>query len=184
MKKPSQLAATERLQQLWKVSDRFDPEALPIADRHYNRRKPGSPQFVPPGRCFVLLADAALWVTSWPFPEFVKHQWAGAWINSCFRNESPQAASQLIRAAVAMTRWKWPNVPELGMVSFIDPKHVTPRKVRGRSTWGHSYFEAGFSHVGYTKHGLWTMQMVPSSMPDPLEPMNAQRRLGCASPLN
>lgn len=43
----------------WRVSDRFDPRALPLADAHYNRRKAGSPQFVPPGRCVVLLtADA------------------------------------------------------------------------------------------------------------------------------
>src|SRR5690242_7545534 len=51
----------------WYLSHRADPRAVPLADRHYNRQKPGTPQFVPPGRCLVLLtADAgALWVTSW-----------------------------------------------------------------------------------------------------------------------
>ena len=40
-----------------------------IAARHYNRQKIGTQQFVPPGRCYVLLAvpGPALWVTSWPF---------------------------------------------------------------------------------------------------------------------
>lgn len=158
----------------WRLSDRADEKALPLADRHYNRQKPGTPQFVPPGRCFVLLADDALWVTSWPFPEFVKHAWPGAWINSCFRRESGELASSLIREAVAATRWYWPEVPELGMVSFIDPKKVKPRMVRGRMTWAQVYFEAGFVHVGYTKAGLWAMQLKQDRMPSPKPPIGAQ----------
>lgn len=50
------------------------------------------------------------------------------------------------------------------MVSFIDPAKVQPRPIRGRKTWGHSWFEAGFSHVGYTKAGLWTFQMLPDAI--------------------
>jgi hypothetical protein len=63
----------------WNISYRADPKALPIADRHYNRQKPGTPQFVPPGRCLVLLTENAdaLWVSSWPFAEYVKHAWGG-----------------------------------------------------------------------------------------------------------
>lgn len=74
---------------MWAVSHRFDVRALPLADRHYNRRKVGSPQFVPPGRCVVLLTPAAdaLWVSSWPFAEYVRHAWPGAWVNSLFRRE-------------------------------------------------------------------------------------------------
>jgi hypothetical protein len=74
---------------IWRLSHRADPEAVAIADRHYNRQKPGTPQFVPPGRCLVLVATegVALWVTSWPFAEYVRHRWPGAWVNSCFRRE-------------------------------------------------------------------------------------------------
>src|SRR5271167_4064836 len=59
-------------EKVWRLSHRADTEALPIADRHYNRQKIGSPQFVPPGRCLVLLADdeSALWVTSYPFAQY------------------------------------------------------------------------------------------------------------------
>lgn len=138
----------------WELAHRADGDCLPIADRHYNRQKVGSPQFVPPGRCVVLKQKAAVWVTSWPFAEFTKHDWKGAWVNSMFRKEDNAVASELIREAVAATRAEWPNVPPLGMVSFIDPKEVQPRMIRGRQTWGHSYFEAGFVHVGYTKGGL------------------------------
>lgn len=151
----------------WTLSHRADPDCLPIADRHYNRQHVGSPQFVPPGRCVVLKQPTAVWVTSWPFAEYVKHKWAGAWVNSMFRKEDEQCASQLTREAIAATLAEWPDVPSLGIVSFIDPSEVTPRMIRGRQTWAHSYFEAGFVHVGYTKAGLWTMQMTPDRMPSP-----------------
>jgi len=143
----------------WRLSDRADPAALPLADRHYNRQKPGSSQFVPPGRCLVLLTEdrSALWVTSWPFAEFVRHQWGGAWVNSLFRREGgPHLASDLIRGAVAHTRARWPNVPELGIVSFVDPA-----KTEGKDIPGWCYLRAGWSHVGFTKAGLWVYQQLP-----------------------
>lgn len=152
---------------IWIRSDRADYEVLPIADRHYNRQKIGSPQFVPPGRCLVLKAPGALWVTSWPFAEYTKHAWAGAWVNSLFRKECGGLASDYIRQAVAATRAKWPDVPALGIVSFIDPLAVQSRKVRGRLAIAESYFAAGWSHVGYTKAGLWVMQQRPEDMPAP-----------------
>ena len=44
---------------IWEKSNRFDQRAREIADRHYNRQKPGTPQFVPPGRVpgYVLLSE-------------------------------------------------------------------------------------------------------------------------------
>lgn len=159
---------------LWTVSHRADPDCLPLADQHYNRQKVGSPQFVPPGRCHVLKADGAVWVTSWPFAEYVKHSWAGAWTNSLFRKECEGKASEFIRDAVAATRAKW-DAPELGIVSFIDPNEVTPRKVRGRLCIAIAYFEAGWKHVGYTKAGLWVMQQLPHEMPDP-EPAHKEQQ--------
>lgn len=149
----------------WVRADRFDWECLPLADRHYNRQTPGSPQFVPPGRCLVLKFVGALWVTSWPFAEYTRHQWAGAFVNSLFRKECPGVASEFIREACAATAAEYPDIPPLGMVTFIDPKEVTERKVRGRVCIAHSYFEAGFVHVGYTKAGLWVMQLTPEKFP-------------------
>src|SRR5687767_14050974 len=93
----------------WHLSHRADPREVAIADRHYNRQKVGAPQFVPPGRCLVLLtADAdAFWVTSWPFAEYVRHAWAGAWVCSAFRNESLHLSSSLIREAISATCAVW-----------------------------------------------------------------------------
>lgn len=155
---------------VWRASHRFDPLALPLADRHYNRRKIGSPQFVPPGRCFVLLSndERALWVTSWPFAEYVRHAWPGAWINSLFRREAGPVASDMILEAIARTRALW-EPPELGLVTFVSPKHVPPVMRRGKPIYGYCYLKAGFEHVGFTKGGLWAWQMTPDKMPPALE---------------
>lgn len=159
---------------MWRLSNRADPGALPIADRHYNRQKIGSPQFVPPGRCLVLLTEkkGALWVSSWPFKEYVKHAWAGAWICSCFRNESEHLSSQLIIEAVAITRWFWKEIPDIGMVTFVDTT-----KVRKKRDWGRCYLKAGFKACGWTKGGLVALRLLPENMPEELEPLGAQRML-------
>lgn len=104
---------------LWWASWKADPAVVPIADRHYNRQKIGAAQFVPPGRALVLkLEDAsAFWVTSWPFAEYTRHAWAGAWVCSAFRNESAHLSSALIRDAVAATRW-----PRRGGASATRPR--------------------------------------------------------------
>lgn len=151
---------------MWAVSHRFDKAALPLADRHYNRQKPGSPQYVPPGRCICLLDESrrALWVTSWPFAQYVKHAWPGAWVNSLFRSESGQLASAMIRSAVSATRMFW-TPPENGIVSFVDPDEVPGVMVRSKRIYGFCYLKAGFTHVGFTKGGLWVWQMLPDKMP-------------------
>lgn len=156
---------------VWYRSNRADPRAVALADRHYNRQKIGSPQFVPPGRCLVLLTDNAdaVWVTSWPFAEYVKHAWAGAWVCSIFRNESEHLSSDLIREAVAVTRSVWPNVPALGMVTFVDAG-----KVRRKRDPGRCYLRAGWKVCGETKGGLVALQILPADMPDPIAPARHQ----------
>lgn len=154
--------------QLWRLSHRADPKAKALADRHYNRQKPDSPQFVPPGRCLVLLSldERAFWVTSWPFGAYVRHRWPGAWVCSAFRREGGDApASALIRAAVAATVAHWPDVPALGMVTFLDRAKVRPVRVRGVETWGRTWLLSGFEPDGETKGGLLAYRLPPERMP-------------------
>lgn len=158
--------------QSWWLSDRASPLAREIADRHYNRQSIGAAQFVPPGRCVVLRQPKALWVTSWPFAEFVKHAWAGAWINSAFRNEGAGLASELILQAVAATRAIWANVPALGIVTFIDPE-----KVRRKRDLGYCYLKAGFERVGETEGGLPAFQLLPERMPAPLPALGSSMEM-------
>lgn len=150
----------------WQISHRADPEAREIADRHYNRQKVGTPQFVPPGRCLVLKAPGAFWVTSWPFAEFVKHRWGGAWVCSAFRRETGPIASEMILHAVAATRWYWPDTPELGMVTFVNRQKVKPKVDPG---W--CFIVAGFEPDGETEGGLVALRLKPERMPAPLEPI-------------
>ncbi len=157
------------MSQCWCMSHRFDRPARELADRHYNRQTIGSPQFAPPGRCLVLLTDCAraFWVTSWPFAEFTKHQWAGAWLCSAFRSEGAGRASDLIRAAVSATQAHFGDAPALGMVTFIDRSKVRPTRVRGRDVFGWTWLKAGFEQVGETQGGLLAFQLLPADMPPP-----------------
>lgn len=157
---------------IWRYSHRADERSRLIADRHYNRQKIGTPQFVPPGRCAVFYAATetgqALWVTSWPFAEWVKHAWPGAWICSAFRNEGAGKASDMILAALSATRAQMGEPPSLGMVTFIDRKRVKPTMVRGVPVWGWTYRKAGFVDAGETKGGLLALQIWPQAIPQPV----------------
>lgn len=158
----------------WCLSYRADPRARVIADRHYNRQHIGAPQFVPPGRCVVLLSECgnALWVSSWPFAEYVRHAWGGAWMCSCFRNEGAGLSSELIREAVAATRAVWGDPPALGFVTFVDPD-----KTRRKRDPGRCYRKAGWRVCGETAGGLVALQLLPGEMSEPEAPHGMQGRL-------
>lgn len=162
----------------WRLSWRASPAGARLADRHYNRQKPGAPQFVPPGRCLVLEAvtGPALWVTSWPRAEYVRHAWAGAWINSTFRNEGAGLSSELILEAVAATRAAWGEAPALGLVTFVDADRVRHKRDPGRC-----YRRAGFVVVGRTREtGLLALQLARERMPAPRPALGSQVALELA----
>jgi hypothetical protein len=158
----------------WRTSYRADPHSRVIADRHYNRQTVGAANFTPPGRCYVLrtVCGRALWVTSWPFAEYVMHEWPGAWINSTFRNEGAGLASELIREAISATLAHWPAAPNIGMVTFVDAS-----KVRHKRDPGRCYLRAGFKRAGFTKGGLHVFQMLPAEMPEPQSAIGTQARI-------
>jgi len=91
-------------------------------------------------------------------------------VNSLFRREPEcdHLASNLILAAVAATRWRW-DVPDLGMITFVDAG-----KVRRKRDPGRCYRRAGFRHVGFTKGGLYALQLLPEDMPDGAAPKETQ----------
>jgi len=160
----------------WTLSHRFDRRALPLADRHYNRRKPGTPQFAAPGRTFVLLTPAAdaVWVSSWPYADMAWHEWAGAWVNTIFRNEGAVLSSVLIAEAVQATRWRWGQPPPLAypIVTFINVKRVRPKRHPG-----YCYLMAGWEQIGMTKKGLHVLGLAAAKMPFPQAPVDAQLQL-------
>jgi hypothetical protein len=147
---------------MWERSDRFDPRAVRLADRHYSRQKVGSPQFMKAGSCCVFYARTetgeAVWGTSWQL--VVKHQWPGAWECAIFRNEGAGRSSDLIRQAVAATRAHYGEPPTPGMITFVDPA-----KVRDKADPGHCFIIAGFRPCGETKSGLLVLQLACENMP-------------------
>lgn len=158
---------------IWTESWRADPAARAIADRHYNRQKVGAKQFVPPGRCLVLVAPQALWITSWPFAQYVKHEWPGAWVCSAFRREGGDiVASEMIRQAIAATRAHFGDPPELGMITFVDASKVKRKRDPGRC-----FLRAGFRRVGETKGGLLAFLMAPDEMPSPEPALQLQSEM-------
>jgi len=170
----------------WSLSHRFSRRALPLADRHYSRQKPGSPQFVPPGRCLVLVTPErdALWVTSWPFAQYVRHEWPGAWVCSFFRNESASRASGLIEQATAATLWTWPEVPAVPsiigpvcFITFINQTKVRPVMVRGKAVYGFCYRKAGWREIGFAKDGKLALGLTPDRLPLAAPPIGAQPAL-------
>ena len=191
----------------WELSDRADPTARKIADGHYNRQSKcihcgsapracdcyeGSANFAPPGRCLVLRHPSpALWITSWPFAQYVKHAWAGAWVCSAFRNEGTALSSALILSALAATAWTWPAAPSvsawrivrrpdrsdispirIAMVTFVDES-----KTRAKRDPGRCFRRAGFVHVGRTKGGLLALGLPVESVPAAAMPSGGQMGL-------
>jgi hypothetical protein len=166
----------------WCISDRFDPFTRPFADRHYNRQKIGTKQFVPPGRCLVLRTTSAFWITY--YPEFASHRWRGAWICSAFRNEGVERSSDLILEAIAATVAKWSPPPRIeswiivrrlhdrtiierdviAMVTFVDRSKVRPKRDPGRC-----YRRAGFEEAGTTiKSKLIVLVLRTARLPPPV----------------
>jgi 1-acyl-sn-glycerol-3-phosphate acyltransferase len=96
-----------------------------------------------------------------PFPEYVRHAWPGAWVNSLFRNEGAGLSSVLIRDAVAATVALYP-APEAGLITFVDAS-----KVRHKRDPGRCYRKAGFKHVGFTVGGLWAFHLCRKDFPEP-----------------
>lgn len=124
----------------------------------------------------------ALWITSYPFAQYVKHRWAGAWVCSAFRREGDDdpRASDMILEAVAATRWQWPVPPEipswficerrhdrtfverddLAMVTFVDESKTLKKHRPGKCFRG-----AGFLEVGRTKGGLIALGLLAENVP-------------------
>jgi hypothetical protein len=159
----------------WRLSRRFDQEARKIADRHYSRQKPGTPDFVGNVKPLVLLAPIAgpalaLWVTAWQ--AYVCHEWTDAWQCVLFRNEGAGLSSELIAEAVAATRWCWGGMPANGFVTFVDRSKTRPKRDPG-----YCYRMAGWRDVGRTKGGLVVLRLSPNDMPDPSPPHGGQPSL-------
>ena len=93
-------------------------------------------------------------------------------ICSAFRNEGDVLSSTLIREALAATRWKYPTLPSLGMITFVNRE-----KTRAKKNPGYCFIKAGFTPCGRTKGGLYALQMLPDTFPRADQPIGANGML-------
>lgn len=105
----------------WERVTKFDPRAAAFADRHYNRRKIGSPQFMPPGQTIVLLTPDAKALFGWwrPKPGIEAMNHLDGWTCTIFRNESSMLSSMLILAAENMLKANAESCGLDGMLTYV-----------------------------------------------------------------
>ena len=110
-------------------------------------------------------------------------------MNSAFRNERSDVnlSSDLIREAIAATRWRWAQIPEQGMVTFVDETKVKRKRKRDP---GRCYRKAGFDQlreldvetgrfrpIRTVSEGLLVFAMSTGDMPEPEPPIGANLSL-------
>ena len=151
----------------WHLSHRTDQKVRVLADRHYYRKNPNSPQFTPPGKCVVFRTANydAFWITNAPFTQYIRHRWAGAWTCIAFRNESPLLSSTLITQAVAASLFVLRTPPALGFITFVNAS-----KIKSPNP-GYCFKRAGWEHIGFTKGALHVLQLLPEAFPTPIAPI-------------
>ena len=123
-----------------------DPEMALFADRHYSRKKIGSPQFMPPGRKLVLrnAEGTILFGWLWAKDEYrLDHQ--TGYNCTIFRNESDRKSSEIIIEAENLAVEKW------GLNRFYT--YVNAKKIRS-SNPGYCFIRAGYKKIGVSKAGL------------------------------
>jgi hypothetical protein len=124
-----------------------DRHYSPLAARHYSRQTVGAPEFMPPGRTFVLLTSCSRAV--WGVVENLDPTGALRWRCSIFRNEGAGLSSDLVRSATARTFLYWRThygaIPAVPLRTEIDADAV-----RQKRNPGYCFLCAGWRVVGYT----------------------------------
>ena len=138
----------------WLPVGKFTPGAVRLADGHYSRRKPGSPQFMPPGQTLVLLSPDELAVFGWwrPHPDSGLQAMNGldGWTCTIFRNTGPVLSSSLILAAERELLSRFDCGPD-GLLTYVwDAKVASVNP-------GYCFKAAGWRRRGRSADGRKTL---------------------------
>lgn len=136
----------------WHIVGKAERDAASLADRHYSRRKIGSPQFMPPGQTMVMLGlmhDAVFgWWRPHPRSGIKAMNGLDGWTCSIFRNESQQLSSELVLQAESHLRAMHDCGPD-GMLTYVwDKKVVRDKGYRKLPQPGHCFLMAGWIPIG------------------------------------
>ena len=140
----------------WHRVTKFNADSAALADRHYSRRKIGSPQFMPPGQTVILMTAAADAVFGWwrPDPTSGIKQMNGldGWTCTIFCNES--LAWRSSRMILAAERFLLDLGVTVGPDGFIT--YVWDRKVASTNP-GYCFKQAGWKVTGRSADGKKTL---------------------------
>jgi len=145
---------------VWTRVGKFDRQAVAIVDGagprgngvpHYSRRKPGAPQFMPPGQTLILMSHdlGAVWGWWRPAPSSGIKAMNGhdGWTCTLFRNDGPQRSSELILLAEEALFESGLGCGPSGLLTYVFRK-----KVRSANP-GYCYKVAGWKKVGVSADG-------------------------------
>jgi hypothetical protein len=128
---------------------KFDVEACQLADRHYSRQKPGTNQFMPPGRTMVLRSAAGDVVFGWLWQQKRDDGQAG-YNCSIFRNESEWLSSAIILEAEKRVIAEWGA--NRGF-TYIDPESISNKR-----NPGYCFKVVGWQFVKQSASGLHLLE--------------------------
>ena len=141
--------------EFWQQVGKFDPRTADLADRHYSRRKVGSPQFMPPGQTLILLSHDERAVFGWwrPHPASGLQSMNGldGWTCTIFRNESSVLASLLILDAEEALYRTGHDIGPDGLLTYVWDSRV--RSVNP----GFCFKQAGWQRAGKSADGRKTL---------------------------
>lgn len=137
----------------WTLSHKYDKHGASLADGHYSRRKPGSPQFMPPGETVVLVSEGAVFGWWRPHPRSGIKAMNGrdGWTCTIFRRVSGPVASDMILEAERALDGR--TCGHDGLMTYVDGRKVLSDNP------GYCFKMAGYRRIGYAVHGrkplLW-----------------------------
>ena|ERR1041385_265775 len=146
----------------WIRVGKFDARAVAIVDGrgpfgngvpHYSRRKPGAPQFMPPGQTLVLMTVDFSAVYGWwrPHPDsgIIAMNKRDGWTCTLFRNdrrERDRASALILAAELALVAEGYACGPD-GFLTYVK------RAAVASSNPGYCYKCAGYRKIGVSADG-------------------------------
>lgn len=151
----------------WDRTIKFDKRCALMADRHYSRRKIGSPQFMPPGQTIVLISKCERAVFGWWRPDpksgLVQMNGLDGWTCTIFRNESDLRSSDMILDAELAIGECGYGCGKDGMITYVFDKKVASANP------GYCFKRAGWSVAGRSADKKKTLLMKPFALAGVLE---------------
>jgi hypothetical protein len=141
----------------WERVDKFDARTAELADRHYSRRTPGSPQFMPPGQTIILYLPGAVfgWWRPDPTSGITAMNGLDGWTCTIFRNESPALSSELILHAEKCLAGYTDGCGPDGMLTYVWDSKVASTNP------GYCFQQAGWQRRGRSADGRKTLLHKP-----------------------